>query len=127
MIASVGFEDLSVRCVVGVHAEERVARQQLGITVTMDYDPEDAVAQDSIADAVDYAAAATLVEELAEEGRYHLLETLAAAIIRALREAFPQLERVDVRIRKPGAIAGAKAAVARMEWHREQGKVAPTG
>ena len=127
MIASVGFEDLSVRCVVGVYAEERVARQQLGITVTMDYDPEDAVAQDSIAGAVDYAAAATLVEQLAEEGRFHLLETLAAAIIRALREAFPQLERVDVRIRKPGAIAGARAAVARMEWHREPGKVAPMG
>lgn len=127
MIASVGFEELSVRCVVGVRAEERVARQQLKITVTMDYDPEEAVAADSIADAVDYAAAATLVEEIAEEGRFHLLETLAAAIIRSLREAFPQLKRVEVHIRKPQAIAGAKAAVARMEWHSDPGKVSPTG
>jgi 7,8-dihydroneopterin aldolase/epimerase/oxygenase len=64
----------------------------------------DSALSDRIDDAVDYRDVAACVREISDGRRFHLLEALAAAVADALVERFP-LERVRVRVRKPGVEA----------------------
>ena len=68
-------------------------------------DVPDSALSDRIEDAVDYRNVAACVREVSDGRRFHLLEALAAALAGALVERFP-VERVRVRVRKPGIEAG---------------------
>jgi dihydroneopterin aldolase len=70
----------------------------------------DSALSDRIEDAVDYRDVAACVREVSDGRRFQLLEALAAAVADALAERFP-LERVRVRVRKPGLeVEGLAAA-----------------
>jgi dihydroneopterin aldolase len=125
--ASVGFEELSVRAVIGAHAHERSARQPLLLSLYLDYNAVAPVETDRIEDAVDYAEAAKIAQEVAENGHFHLLEALCGAIVERLHVEFPQVVSMTVEARKPRAIPGAKAALARLEWSAETPKVVSDG
>jgi dihydroneopterin aldolase len=66
---------------------------------------------DRVEDTVDYRAVAECVREVSDGHRFHLLETLAAAVADAVIERFV-VERVRVRVRKrsPAGIAAEFAA-----------------
>ena len=61
----------------------------------------DSALSDRIEDAVDYRDVAACIRETSEVRRFHLLESLAAAVADALVARFP-VERVRVRVRKTG-------------------------
>lgn len=62
---------------------------------------------DDLTQAVNYAEAYALIARLVTGERFDLIETLAAHIARNLLGTFPALERVTVRVHKPGApVAG---------------------
>jgi dihydroneopterin aldolase len=56
---------------------------------------------DQLEGTVDYEQVAALVHEVSDGRRFHLLETLTAAVADAVMERFP-VTRVRVRVRKPG-------------------------
>ena len=62
----------------------------------------DKALSDRIEDAVDYRQVAGCIREVSEARRFQLLEALASAVAGAVAERFP-VERVRVRVRKPGA------------------------
>jgi dihydroneopterin aldolase len=73
-------------------------------------DVSDAALSDRIEDTVDYRAVAMCVREVSDGRTFHLLEAVAAAVADGLIERFP-LERVRVRVRKPGLeVEGLRAA-----------------
>jgi dihydroneopterin aldolase len=73
-------------------------------------DVSDSALSDRIEDAVDYRDVAACVQDVSDRHSFHLLEALAAAVADALVDRFP-LERVRVRVRKPGLeVAGLPAA-----------------
>jgi dihydroneopterin aldolase len=125
LIATVGIEELQIRAVIGVDAEERMARQPLRLSVTLDYDATVPMDTDDISDAVDYSRVAAVAERVAGEGDFHLLESLCGTIVTAIRAEFPQVTRVEVEVRKPRAIVQARSAVARVTWKAETSKVLP--
>jgi dihydroneopterin aldolase len=57
--------------------------------------------EDTIDATVDYRRLRDIVREVSDAGSYRLLETLAAAAADAIVAALP-VERVTVRVRKPG-------------------------
>jgi dihydroneopterin aldolase len=74
------------------------------------FEVADSALSDRIEDAVDYRDVAACVRAVSDGRRFHLLEALAAAVADALAERFP-LERVRVRVRKPGLeVQGLPAA-----------------
>jgi dihydroneopterin aldolase len=84
----------------GVLEEERREGQEFIFDV--DYNvPDDVAAADRIEDAVDYREVAACVREVSAAQDFDLLEALAAAVADAIRDRFP-VERVRVRVRKPG-------------------------
>jgi 7,8-dihydroneopterin aldolase/epimerase/oxygenase len=70
-------------------------------------------AADELGGTVDYRRARDVVRAVSEARRYVLLETLAAAVADALADALG-VERVRVRVRKPG-IAWAEWTAATVE------------
>ena len=57
---------------------------------------------------------------LSDERQFQLLESLAGAVADALLEHFKQVERVSVRVRKPGVDPGASVEYAAASVRRER-------
>lgn len=106
MTGIIGIEELKIECIIGVLPEER----KKGQTILIDLRAEAGFPmQDSLSDTVDYVALATQCRITAQEGKYHLLETLAADLTQILLQQF-HLTSVWIKIRKPGALATANCA-----------------
>jgi dihydroneopterin aldolase len=84
----------------GVDEHERREGQTFFVDVTLQLAEP---AEDSVEATYDYRRARDLVRAVNEGMSYRLLETFAAAVADALA-AEPGVERVSVRIRKPGVI-----------------------
>ena len=105
-------EGLKVDCVVGIYPHERNASQPLEIEIELFLDTDLAARKERVRHTVDYAAVAAQVRFLLQSGRFRMLETAAHAIARylllppAAGEERARLERVRLRLVKPGALTG---------------------
>lgn len=99
----VRIEGLRLWCVVGVNPWERVAEQEVEVDVTLHTDLRVAAGSDDIGDAVDYGTVAEAIAGHVAASRFHLLEALAEGVAEVCLED-SRVSRVDVRIRKPGAL-----------------------
>ncbi len=94
----------------GVNEEERRDAQTFLVDVSIHVtEPR----EDTIGAAVDYRRVRDVVRAVSEDRSYRLLETLAAAVADALVAELP-VERVHVRVRKPG-VAWAEWTAASVE------------
>ena len=113
-------------CIVGLYEDEQKTPQRLELELAMGLDL-DLAAGGELAHSVHYVAALDQVQFIAEEGRWRLLESLAAAIARhllrkpAATEGRAAIERVRVRVSKPTYLQGR--ALPAVEIQREQGSV----
>jgi len=94
----------------GVDEDERRDGQTFFVDVTLHVDEPGG---DRVEATYDYRRARDLVRAVNERANYRLLETFAAAVADALA-AEPEVERVNVRIRKPG-VAWAEWTAASVE------------
>ena len=107
MTLRVHVEDLRLRAIIDINGDERVARQEVLISLEFDYDADAAIASDRIEHTVDYKKIKKQVIALVEGSRFFLLEKLAAAVLDLLLNA----ERViwaKVRVDKPTALSSAR-------------------
>jgi D-erythro-7,8-dihydroneopterin triphosphate epimerase len=100
--------DLSARCIVGIYPEERRAKQDIVLNLTLEGDFRRAAASDDIADAVDYKRLKKQVIAHVEGSRYQLIETLAQAVA-DICLSDPGVRRVTVTVDKPGALRFARS------------------
>ncbi len=101
-------EDLLVRCVLGLSAEERRARQEVHIRLVLEVDLRPAGASDRVEDSVNYRDVKKRVFSFAESSSYHLAEALAEHIAALCLET-PRVRRVEVRVEKPSALRFARS------------------
>lgn len=99
--------DLRVETIIGIFDWERTTRQVVGIDLEMAADIARAAASDSIEDALDYKAISKRLIDAVSGSSFQLVETLAEAIARIVREEFG-VSWVKVTVSKPGAIRGAR-------------------
>ncbi len=114
----VGFVNLKVSCIVGIHHDERLREQIIEADVMVDIDVEDAVKDDDIGKTTSYSELARLFGEHAGEGRYQLLETLTSEFKDKLVLLHGEIRGGSIEVRKPSALADADAAVVRLKWGR---------
>ena len=83
----------------GATAAERkqLRRFQVDVEIVADLGP--AIASDRLKDAVDYHALSALVVEIGAGRTWHLIESVAGAILSAIVERHPQAE-ITVEVRK---------------------------
>ena len=97
---------LRVDTVIGVYEWERSIKQTLILDLELASDNRRAAANDTIADAVDYAAIAARTLLFVERSRFRLLESLAEELVALIMLEF-DIPWVRLRISKPGAVVEA--------------------
>ncbi len=100
--------DLQVRCIVGIYPEERAAKQDVILNITLHADYRAACKSDDIADTVDYKKVKKQIFEMVEHSEFFLVERLAEETAR-LCLAHGGVARADVTVDKPGALRFAKS------------------
>lgn len=109
--------ELPVECVIGIHPFERCSRQRLLITVVLETSFRDAAAADTLTATVDYVSLAAKIEQIATEGRFRLIETLAERIADALFDS--SMQRLEVEVLKPAALPRTANVGVRTRRQRE--------
>ena len=115
-------------CIVGLYEDEQRTPQRLELELAMGLDL-DAAASGELSLSVHYVAALDQVQFIAQEGRWRLLESLAAATARhllrppAAGEGRAAIDRVRVRVGKPAYLKGR--ALPSVEIQRERSWLGP--
>ena len=87
----------------GVDPAEKVLGQRFVVDVTVERDLRKPGRTDSVADTVSYATIFKLTRAVVEGPSRDLIEAVAEGVAEAIGRAYPDLEAVRVRVRKPGA------------------------
>lgn len=109
--------NLVARGIIGINAWEREKPQEICINIEMEADLHRAGETDDIADCVNYRTVAKKVLAHAERAARYTVEALAADIARLCLEE-PGVQRVRVRVEKPGAVRFAESVGVEIERTR---------
>ncbi len=112
--------DLLVRCIIGVHEEERGEKQDVVINLAITTDLRKAGRSDRIEDALDYSALKKKIVAMADNSRFFLVEALAEAIADICLED-SAVSQVQVRVEKPTALRFARSVGVEITRKREKG------
>jgi dihydroneopterin aldolase len=85
----------------GEHDWERAATQPFEVDVELSVDLAPAGVSDELARTVDYGRVFDIARDIVESRTYHLLEKLAETIATETLGAFPLVDEIAVRVRKP--------------------------
>jgi len=111
-------KDLLVRGIIGINDWERVNLQDILINIILFADLRRAGESDDIADCVNYRTVAKKVQAHAENARRLTVEALAADIARLCLED-PLVQKVRVRVEKPGAVRFSNSVGVEIERSRD--------
>ena len=101
-------EGLEFHCIIGINPWERVAKQLIQIDLTLHADLSAAAASDDVEDTVNYRTVSRNVRDLVENSDFGLIEKLADRIAQLCLDD-ERVQRVDVKLRKPGALRLGKS------------------
>jgi len=107
-------EDLKLRCIIGVNAEERDILQDVIINIELYCDLSRAAHTDEIAHTVDYKKLKQDIRTLVERSSFRLLETLATSVAERCLET-SGVKTVNVKVDKPGALRFARNVAVEIE------------
>ena len=110
---------LKVDAVIGLWDWERQFKQTLVIDLDLGTDIRAAAASESITDTIDYKSVSKRVAQLAEEGAFQLVETLAQRIAELLLGEFDR-PWVRVKVNKRSAVRTARDVGVIIERSRAQ-------
>ena len=110
-------KDLTARGIIGIEDWEREKPQEILINIVLYGDLRAAGESDDIGDCINYRTIAKKVQKHAETAQRLTVEALAADLARLCLEE-PRVEKVRVRVEKPGAVRFA--ASVGVEIEREQ-------
>ena len=107
-------QNLRAHGILGIHDWERVTLRDIIINVTMFTDTLPAAKSDDIVDCVNYSDMAKKIRAHAESAARMTVESLANDLAElCLRE--PRVEKVIVRVDKPGAVPEADSVAVEVE------------
>ncbi|WP_417328939.1 dihydroneopterin aldolase [Halomonas cupida] len=101
-------EALEVDTVIGVYDWERSITQRLSLDLCLATDIRAAAERDDLSLTLDYDAISRRIGRFANEHDFALVETFAERLAAMLREEFT-IAWLRLTIRKPGAVANARA------------------
>jgi FolB domain-containing protein len=111
-------KDLTARGIIGLNDWEREKPQEILINITLYADIRTAGQSDDIVDSVNYRTIAKKTLAHAESAGRLTVEALAADIAR-LCLAEPGVEKVTVRVEKPGAVRFSQSVGVEIERQKE--------
>lgn len=110
---------LEVACIIGDRLDEREREQTVRVDLALWLDLADAAANDDLARTVDYAHLAEAVRAALRQTRCRMIERAADCVARICLSD-PRVRAVRVRVEKPSAIPGLRAAAVVLERSRAE-------
>jgi FolB domain-containing protein len=107
-------KDLLVRGVIGVTDQERSQPQDILINISIFTDIHKAMDSDSIEDCVNYRSLAKKIFAYVEKANRYTVEALAGDISKLLLEE-KGVQKVKVRVEKPGAVRFSRSVGVEIE------------
>jgi 7,8-dihydroneopterin aldolase/epimerase/oxygenase len=104
----------------GDHDWERATPQPFEVDVELRMDLAAAGRSDELTTTVDYGRVFDRVREIVESRTFHLLERLAETIAAEILSAFPLVDEIDVRVRKPKVKLSGRLDYAGVEISRRR-------
>lgn len=114
-------KDLLLRGIIGVNDDERANKQDILINLVLYGDFRVAANSDSIDDAVNYRTITKRIIRHVESSADYLVEKLVTDIARIVVTEF-DVERVRVRVEKPGALRFAQSVGVEIERSKDDFK-----
>jgi FolB domain-containing protein len=111
-------KDLLLRGILGINPDERVKRQDILVNIVLYADIRAAAESDDIEDAVNYKTITKQVIERVEAGSDFLVEKLVSDIAHMILTQHPTVQKVQVRVEKPGALRFADSVGVEIERSR---------
>ncbi len=93
----------------GVMQEEHRIGGRYEVDVIIDLDLERAATTDSLEHTVDYELVYRLVKDIVTRNHFYLIEKLAYLIAEEVRKTYPQVDNIEVAVRKPNPPVGGTA------------------
>jgi len=90
----------------GVMQEEHRIGGRYEVDVSVDLDFEQAAIHDDLEQTVNYEKVYGFVQKLVTENNFYLIEKLAYRIAHQVADAYPNIESVEVTVRKPNPPVG---------------------
>jgi FolB domain-containing protein len=112
-------KDLLVRGIIGINDWERKRAQDILINITLFTDTRRAGATDKIADCVNYSTMSKKVQAHAESAERLTVEALANDLAKICLE-HTGVQKVILRVEKPGAVRFAKSVGVEIERSRDE-------
>ncbi|MFQ5914297.1 MAG: dihydroneopterin aldolase [Nitrospinota bacterium] len=103
---------LEVQCILGVYDSERKAKRP--VVIDLEFPLGDSSGEGPHVPSVDYAQVAGEVKAHVQSSSCHLMEELAEEVASLCLSRF-SLERMKVRLSKPGAIPDAQTVILEIE------------
>jgi D-erythro-7,8-dihydroneopterin triphosphate epimerase len=116
--ATINIKDLRLRTYIGFNAEERTKKQDVVLNLEISYRTNPAVFRDEVEGALNYKTITKAVIRLVEEGRFLLLEKLAADVL-ATCSHHPDVTHARVTIDKPHALRFAESVSLTLEYNSD--------
>jgi len=104
----------------GVYEYEREQGQKFYIDAELCFDGGKAMETDDAADDIEAATIYSMIKDVVENKRFHLLEALAANLGDRILEAYPRVEEVTLRVRKPSVPISGPLEYVEIEVTRKQ-------
>jgi FolB domain-containing protein len=112
-------KDLLVRGIIGVNDWERKRPQDILINLSLFTDTKRAAETDNLADCVDYSTMSKKVQAYAESAERLTVEALANDLAKICFED-KGVQKVIVRVEKPGAVRFAESVGVEIERSRDE-------
>lgn len=100
-------EGLQLHSLIGVYEWERNAKQRLFVDLELSVNLDKAALSDRVEDTIHYGEVAQLLEQVAEESSYELLESLANKMIESIFSQYPA-KQVRLKLSKPDILDNAQ-------------------
>jgi FolB domain-containing protein len=110
--------DLVARGIIGINDSEREKPQEILINIVLFGDLSQAGKSDDIEDSINYRTVAKKVIAHAESAQRLTVEALAADLARLCLEE-PGVQKVRVRVEKPGAVRFSRSVGVEIEREKE--------
>ena len=102
----------------GVMKEEHRIGGRYEVDVSVDLDFESAAVNDDLEETVNYEKVYVFVRELMTENNFYLIEKIAYRIANKVVEFYPDIESVEVTVRKPNPPVGGPCDRAEAVYRR---------
>jgi D-erythro-7,8-dihydroneopterin triphosphate epimerase len=116
--ASIKISNLRLRTYIGFNPEEKSKQQDVIVNVQICYQADLAFVSDNEDDALNYKTITKSMISHIEDGRFHLLEKLAADLLAIATES-KQVTFAEVKVDKPYALRFADSVSVTLSAHRD--------